>query len=139
MGATITNLQERPLLRKCNDFLASPCYILLVMLLTAMSNMLGMELVVYTVFVLLGVYIFLLGRDLLPLTPLVICGYLSPSVSSNPGKNEQSIFSMDQSGAYILLLGGIVVAVLVVYMIRNGKMFFAQKLSSHKKFVTKFL
>lgn len=113
--------------RKINDFLASPCYILLVMLLTTVANAFAMELAVYTVFVLLGVYICLRGRDLLPLVPLVVGGYLSPSVGSNPGKNEKSIFAIGHGGAYMLVLAAIVVVALAVYMIRERKRFFSQK------------
>ena len=55
---------------KINRYLSTPGYILLVMLLTLLSNILGIEPVVYTVFILLFAYICLFGEDLLLLCSL---------------------------------------------------------------------
>ena len=127
METTVLKLQESPVKKRIDDFLASPCYILMIMLLTAVSNMFAMELVVYTVFVLLATYVCLAGRDLLPLTPMVVCGYVSASVKSNPGKYAGGLFSMDGSGAYMLVLTAVILGILSAYIIRNRKAFFARK------------
>ena len=127
MEKNVISLKERQLFCKINGFLGSPYFIVIVILATLASNFFGWELPVYTGFVLVAVYCCFLGRDLLPLLPMVACGYLAPSVDSNPGKNAQSVFSWENGGWYICLLVGILAVSLMVYAIVHGKNFFKKK------------
>lgn len=120
-------LRNRPVVGRINDFLASPGYILLVMVSAAVANLFSLELPVYTVYVLIALYSALLGRDLICWVPLVVCGYLAPSRSSNPGKFTDSIFRFGHGGEYVLVLAGFVALALVLYVCRTGKGFFRQK------------
>ena len=95
---------EKPVLRQLNDFMESPWFVALICLLTLASSLLGMELIVYTLFVVFAVYIAFFGRDFLPLMPLVICAYISPSISNNPGRSETSVFYPANGGIYIIAL-----------------------------------
>jgi len=112
---------------KINQYMATPGYILLVMLLTVLSNTLGIEPVVYTVFILTFTYICLFGDDLLPLMPLVVCCYFTPSVHNNPGRNEASIFSSQRYGVYFVCLGVLAAGALVWRIIRDRRSFFGKK------------
>ena len=96
-------IKEAPVINRTNHFLATPPYVLVVMLLTVIANVFSAELVVYTFFALVAIYTCLLGNDLLPLMPLFIGGYLAPSVENNPGRNEVSVFS-GYSGIYLACL-----------------------------------
>lgn len=127
MQNTVLESKEKPLILRINHFLASPYYIMLVIMATALSNLFGLELPVYTAFVLVAIYCCFLGRDLLPLIPMVICGYLAPSVDSNPGKNPKSIFTWEHGGAYILVLAAVLVVALAFYLIGHRKTFFAPR------------
>ena len=110
-----------------NDFLANPYYVMLVMLFTAVSFVLGADLIAYTVFAMLAVYICVLGADLLPLIPIVVCCYTVPSVANNPGRSESAVFAPEQGGIYILCLGGVIAASLIYRVIRDRKQFFSEK------------
>lgn len=112
---------------KVDYFMTSPGYIMLIMALTAISNLFGAELVVYSVFVLILVYLCLLGKDLLPVMPLVICCYLAPSVRNNPGRNPASVFSLNHGGIYMIVLAVITAAALLYRMIRDRKTIFGKK------------
>ena len=79
-------------LGRIDAFLRSPWYVLLIACLTVISSAFGLELIVYSVFVAVAVYLCLLGDDLLPLMPIVVCCYIAPSFVNNPGRNPQSIF-----------------------------------------------
>ena len=116
-----------PLVRKINEFMATPGYILLTMLLTAISNICGAEQIVYTLFVFTVVFVCLFGKDLLPVTPLVLCCYLAPSVNNNPGKNTASIFSIEGGGLYLIVLAVILAAALLYRVIRDRKLFLGRK------------
>lgn len=105
------------------QFIAIPC------LLTLLSNFFGWELLLYTFVALTVVYLCVWGKDLLPMIPLVILCYISPSRANNPGRNEQSVFSIGHGGAYLLFLAGVMVLALVYYVIRNRKNFFTCKRS----------
>ncbi len=123
--------QGRLLIQKINRFLYAPAYFLLIGGLTVLSNTCGAELFVYTCFVLIAMFVCLFGRDLLPLMPMFVCGYISPSVENNPGFNADSVFSFAGGGWYLILLIAGVLACLVYRLITDpdfgGKKFFARK------------
>lgn len=106
-------------------YLASPAYILTVMLLAGISNILACELLVYTIFVAVAVYICLRGQDLLPLTPLICACYIAPSVINNPGRNPNSVFSPDRGGVYLLALAILLAAALIFRLVRHRRTFFS--------------
>lgn len=123
---TVT-LGKLPATKAFNQYLASPVYILTVMLLAGISNIFSAELMVYTIYIAIGVYICLWGDDLLPLTPIVIACYIAPSVANNPGRNSNSVFSPEEGGLYLLFLACLFCGALTVHVIRNRKVLFAGK------------
>lgn len=120
---------------KLNDFMRTPWYVVALSLLTLVCNFLGLELVLYTGFILIGIYLALWGRDLLPLTPIVILSYISPSPSNNPGssKNSQSIFLPENGGIYLLVLVTVFAACLLIRLVTDpvlgGRNFLTKKRS----------
>lgn len=119
-------LREHPTVNRINRFLASPPYIVAVMLLTAVANLFGLELIAYGIFALLAVYTCLLGADLLPLMPLFVCCYLTPGAANNPGRNEASVFS-GGSGIAIACFAAAIALALLYQLIRDRDRFFAAK------------
>lgn len=113
-------LREHPIINKINTFLTTPYYIALVMVLTALANMFELELLMYTLVALIAVYTCLLGTDILPLMPLFISGYVTPSRINTPGRNPESVF-YGASGTYIACLGAVIGAAIIVHMIRERK------------------
>lgn len=99
----ITRLQKRPVCKRINTFLLSPYYFFLIGALTVLASVFSAELVVYSIFILIGLYISFCGRDYLALIPIVICCYISPSIGNNPGKSESSIF-YGESGIYLVCI-----------------------------------
>jgi len=89
---------------RINRFLESPWFVLLICFSTALSSTLGLELFLYTGFILIGIYIALLGNDFLPLAILVVCAYISPSIANNPGQNADSVFYPQNGGIYLAFL-----------------------------------
>lgn len=105
-------------------FLVSPRFCVAVMILAALSNMFSLELPVYTVFIALAVYVCIWGQDLLPLMPLIVACYLSPSTANNPGKAVDSVFSFAQGGIWLAILAGAVAAALAFRVWKDRKAFF---------------
>lgn len=110
---SMNRARKSPAAVAVNAFLRSPGYIIWMSVLAALSGIFGLELVVYTVFVLAACYICLLGDDLLPMMPLVILCYLAPSRANNPGRNPDSIFYPQNGGIYLMILAAAFVACLV--------------------------
>ena len=110
---------------KINDFLTTPQYIAFVMILTLLSNVLSLELAVYSIFILTAVYICLVGRDLLPLMPIFLSCYIAPSVANNPGRNEDTVFS-GAGGIFLAILGAVLLASCLYRVIRDRKAYAAQ-------------
>jgi len=109
--------------KKINDFLRKPAYIMLLMLLVAVSFVLEAELVTYTVFAILVTYICLCAEDLLPMMPILACAYVVPSTANNPGQSTDSVFS-GSSGLYVVGVAVVLVLALIYRIIRDRKKLF---------------
>lgn len=116
----LASLRERPIINRINDFLASPYYIIVTVMLTALANLLELELMMYTLIALAVVYICILGADMLPLMPLLVSGYVTPGRGNNPGRNPESVFSGGR-GVYIAVLAVIMAAAVIAHVIRHRK------------------
>ena len=110
---------------KVDTFLASPYYIALTAILTGIAHAFHLELLLYTLFTAMAIYVCLSGADFSCLTPLVIFSYLAPSAANNPGRYDTSIFSV--SGPYILVLAGLIVLAFCCRLIRDRRTFFHKK------------
>lgn len=115
-------LRQSPRVQAINSFLRSPGYILALSLLTVVCNLLGLELVYYTLVIALGLYVITLSKDLLPIMPMIMLCYIVPSVKNNPGRHGDSIFSFSNGGAYILVLASVVVVFLIWRLISDKEM-----------------
>lgn len=104
MGEWLGNARRHPAVGKINQWLASPLYVMAIVLLSVTAYICRAELAVYTVFVVIGLYISILGDDYLPVMPIVFSCYIIPSASNNPGMSEASIFYPANGGLYILTL-----------------------------------
>lgn len=105
---------------RINRFFAGPAYIFILFLLSAAAHLMSLELVAYTVFTLIAVYICWIGNDFLPATPLLVFSYILPSARNNPGTNIASIFS----GTWFLVLASVVGISLLYFFFRNAKTVF---------------
>lgn len=120
-------------LRRFDDFLRTPWYVLLAACLTVMSSVFGLELIVYSIFVAIAVYLCLFGDDLLPLMPIVAFCYIAPSFANNPGRNPHSIFYPAHGGIYLIGLASVFVVCLIWRLATDreigGRVFFKKKRS----------
>ena len=109
-------------LRAFDEFLYKPAYFFLVGGLTIFANIFGAELFTYTCFILIALYLCLFGRDLLPIIPLAICSYITPSRANNPGHNDASVFSFANGGLYLLILAALLIAGIIYRLIRDEEL-----------------
>ena len=79
--------------QKINAFMAGPQYVALFALVTALTFVLGIELIYYGLVVAVLFYVCIWGDDLLPLVPMFAFVYVAPSIHNNPGKSANSVFS----------------------------------------------
>ena len=125
--------REHPLLQSINRFLYSPAYFLYLGVLIVLSNVFGTEFFSYTMVLITATYITLFARDLLPMMPMFVLCYVSPSMENNPGQNEASIFTFAGGGMYLLVFLMVVAACLVYRLITDpdfgGKRFLTKKRS----------
>lgn len=111
VSGPFSDLRSHTSIRTINRFLTTPGYILGVLLLSMLANDAAVELQVYTVLLLVGCYVCLLGDDLLPLMPILTACYISVSTRNNPGLNDHSVFNT-QSWYIALILAPFVLCLL---------------------------
>ena len=130
-----SDLRRSPLINRINRFLESPAYILAAALLSLLSSMFSLELPVYTLYIMVVVYVCLFGDDLLPVMPLVVLCYIAPSASNNPGRNGDSIFDARHGGWYLLTLVGFMAAGLVYFLLRDGRKYLKLLFTNRRKLI----
>ena len=105
-----------------DQWLRSPWYIVSMAVLAAISSLLGLDLVFYSLVIALGVFICLFGSDLLPLMPLCILCYVAPSRQNNPGRYPGSVFYPLNGGIYLACLFLLFVACLVWRLVKDPEL-----------------
>lgn len=132
-SSPINQIRNSGPVRAINDYMRSPWYVVLIAAMTALSSVMELELLLYSVFIMTGIFICLFGLDLLPLMPIVICCYIAPSAGNNPGRNEDSIFYLENGGAYLIVLAVLFASCLLYRLISDpeigGKRFLTTKRS----------
>ena len=116
-----------------DQWLRTPWYVVVLALMTALSSLIGLELLLYTAFMGLGIYICLLGSDLLPLVSICLLAYVSPSRWNNPGRYPGSVFYPLNGGIYLGILVALFLASLIWRLVKDpelgGKTFWNTKRS----------
>ena len=119
------------MIQSFDKFLYSPAYFLYLGVLMVLSNVFGMELFSYTMVLITATCITLFARDLLPMLPMFVLCYVSPSMENNPGQNNSSIFTFAGGGIYLLAFLTVVAACLVYRLVTDpyfgGKQFLTKK------------
>lgn len=120
----LARIRDNQTVSKVNAFMRTPAYVIILAVLTVFCNLLSLDLYLYTVFILTGIFIALFGIDLLPLMPIVILCYIAPSPSNNPGSadNKGSIFYLDNGGLYLIILISLFVISLVFRLLTDQQM-----------------
>ncbi len=110
------------LVGRINAWMTTPAYVMTIAAMTALSYMFSGELVLYTVFVIIGLYLSICGDDYLPLMPVVFSCYIAPSAANNPGMAESSVFYPANGGIYILSLAVILLASIALRLCRDREL-----------------
>ena len=132
-------IREHPTVKKWNTFLVSPYFVMTVGLLAAISNIFSLELPVYTCYILVGLYVSILGEDYLPMIPIVVCCYIAPSFDANPGRNEDSVFYPEHGGLYLLAIAVLFAASVVWRLATDKKMGGRNFLTAERKLLSGML
>lgn len=111
-------LQDKTIVCKINRFVYTPYFMLVIGVLTAISNHFSLEGIIYPVFSAIAIFIMLLGTDFLPIVPMVVCCYIAPSAVNNPGANQHSFFY--SNGGYVAFLG-VIIALSFIFRIAFDK------------------
>ena len=114
-------------------WLRTPWYVLTLAVLSAISSLLGLDLWIYSLYMGLGIFVSLFGSDLLPLMPICILCYVTPSRENNPGRYPNSVFYPLNGGIYLYALLLIFVLCLIWRLAKDpelgGKKFLKTKRS----------
>lgn len=126
----VARLRGLPFTILMDKLLYGPVYFVLLAAVTICANVFAAELPMYVLCVLLGLYLSFFGKDYLPLLPVFVCCYISPSAGNNPGRHESSIF-FGTSGLLLLVMVALFVVSLIFRLatdpVIGRKAFFTHK------------
>lgn len=127
----IAEMRQTPFVRATNAFMASPWGVAMVAVLTVISHIGSMEMLLYTLAVVYGLYVCAFGDDFLTLTPLFVFCYIAPSRVNNPGRSDESIFSWPTGNILIgicaCLLLGVILRIALDPKLGFKKLFFQKR------------
>ena len=106
-------LNTSRLVTELRAFLRSGWFAAVAVLFMACSELFGLEILVMYCYLAFGAAIVLFSEDMLPVVPLVCCGYMLFSAKNNPGKFPDSLFGTP-AGQFALFFAVAVAAVLLV-------------------------
>ncbi|MBQ3235694.1 MAG: O-antigen ligase family protein [Clostridia bacterium] len=107
-------LPQWPIIRWINAFIYSKAFVVLIAILTVLSNAYAMDTYFFCAITAFAIYIAIFGKDFSPYLPMLCFCYIASSVANNPGVNPDSILFPQNSG-YLLfyLAGGIIVSMIL--------------------------
>ena len=115
---------------RINSIVSSGYGIAILALLTYVTFLYSLELVFYTLVAIYVLYISAFAEDLMPVMPLFVFCYVSPSTKNNVGVNEESIF-YGATGTFVIVLAALSVLAMLIRIGLDKKMgyrrFFTQK------------
>lgn len=119
--APLLRCRQTERIGKINSFMRTPGYVLVLCALTALSYLFSLDIYLYSLFILIAIYVCFLGEDLLPIAPLVILCYIAPSPANNPGSasNTGSIFLPENGGVYLIVIATLFVACLILRLLTD--------------------
>lgn len=113
-----------------NDFLHSKVFLLLLVVLTVLCNTLSLEFPIYITVSLIAVFTSIFSYDLLPIAPMFVFMYFSPSLGNNPGLNAGSIF-YPENGLYVIIgfvLTAVIAVVIRLCLVEKKEFIFAKRI-----------
>lgn len=117
---------QNGVVKKIREFLASPFYLPLLVVLMVCANLFSLELPVFYCYFVLGGLCVLLGDDLRGVMPIILCCYMSISVENNPGMSVET--SAFYKPAFMIQLVFLVASIcvlllgrLIVILMRGGR------------------
>ncbi len=99
--------------KSINNVISSGWGVAILSLCTILSFLFSLELYFYTLIVVYALYVCIFADDLMPLMPLFVLGYVSPSTQNNPGVSKESIF-YGATGVYLICIVSVVVIALLL-------------------------
>ena len=93
-------------------FFRSGWFVGVAVLLMACSELFGVEIAVIYLYLFFGLLIVLFCDDMLPITPMVVCGYMTFSAKNNPAKFPDSLFGQPEGQLPLFSPVAVIVVVL---------------------------
>ncbi|MBE5735455.1 MAG: O-antigen ligase family protein [Clostridiales bacterium] len=100
---TFQNIKNCKLVRSINNILSNQWGIMIMGATTALFHILALELVLYILVAITTLYIAIFSDDFLPLMPIFVFCYISPTAKNNPALSTDSVF-YNGSGICILII-----------------------------------
>lgn len=102
-------LSQTTFAKTINKYVYSKWFIVVLACLTAISNVLALDLYYFAVITAFAVYIALFGKDFSPYMAMLCFCYVASSVQNNPGNNPNSILYPSNSGYIIFYFAGAII------------------------------
>lgn len=116
-----SNIRDNKIVKKLNQFLYSNFYIIFINILMLVSYFFNIEIIIYYIYMVLGILIMLLCDDMLPTVPMFCTGYMTISKINSPIVNVASLLYSKTFLVNIIILGTITGAFLIARLVFSLK------------------
>lgn len=126
-------LPSLPIIKWINAFIYSKAFVVLIAILTVISNAFAMDLYLFCIVTAFAVYISIFGKDYLPYLPMLCFCYIASSIENNPGKNANSVLFPQNSGYLLFYLVAIILSCMVLRFILDPEIGFKNIFKQKRK------
>lgn len=114
-------LIQNKFIQRLNKFFYSNYYIILVNILMLISYYFSLEILIYYVYMILGIYIMFFCDDMLPTVPMFCTGYMTVSRINNPITNPNTLLKSKTFAINLIIIGTIIGIGLLMRLITSIK------------------
>ena len=131
-------LRDSKSIQQINRFIYSPYGIATLGVLTLLAFMFSLELVFYAIVAIYTIYVSFFADDLMPLMPLFVLCYVTPSINNNPGTNKSSFFH-GTGGIVLICLIALALSAIFVRLVMDKEIGFKKMFKTKRRFLVSLL
>ncbi len=107
-------LRKSAIVRKINEFQTTSYHLVMLALVALVSNILGLDILAFTIYAIIAAYTFVFNKDSLGFVPVMLYIIFCVSIKNSPKYSDY--YSQPYNLTWMIILGGIMIASLIFHL-----------------------